>query len=143
MNAKYKKLCYEEIQGLLKKRSIRESISPCIFYGFYVNKHSEQIRGVLRLIVNYIPLNLVLADDTYPIPHKSSFINRIENEKIFSKFDLKYGFGKVVIKEEDKFKTAFSVLASHYEWNVMPFGIKNALTKFQRVMDDTLKAYFD
>ena len=49
----------------------------------------------------------------------------------------------MAIKEEDKFKTAFSVPAGHYEWNVMPFGLKNAPSKFQRVMDDALKQYFD
>jgi len=47
----------------------------------------------------------------------------------------------VAIKEKDKFKTAFSVPAGHYEWNAMHFGLKNSPAKFQRVMDDTLKAY--
>jgi len=93
-NAKYQKLCAEEIQGLLKKGLIRESISPWNYYGFYVNKHSEQIRGVPILVVNYTPLNSVIADDTCPIPHKSSLVNRIANAKIFSKFDLKSGFWK-------------------------------------------------
>lgn len=47
------------------------------------------------------------------------------------------------IDEEDKFKTAFSIPAGHYEWNVMPFGLKNAPSKFQKVMDDIFKPYFD
>jgi len=143
MNAEYQRLCAEEIKGLLDKELIRESTSPWNCYGFYVNKHSEQIRGIPWLVVNYKPLNKVLADDIYPIPNKSSLVTRIAGAKIFSKFDLKSGFWQVAIKEEDKFKTTFNVPAGHYEWNVMPFGLKNAPAKFQRVMDDTLKPYFD
>ena len=95
------------------------------------------------MVVNYNPLNSVLADDTYHIPHKFSLVNRIENAKIFSKFDLKSGIWQVAIKEEDKFKIAFTVPTSHYEWNVMPFDLKNAPEKFPRFMDDTLKGHFD
>ena len=83
-----------------------------------------------------------MADDTYPIPHKGDLIRRIAGGKIFSKFDLKAGFWQVAIHEEDKFKTAFSIPAGHYEWNVMPFGLKNAPSKFQKVMDDIFKQYF-
>ena len=86
---------------------------------------------------------MVLSDDTYPILNKSSLVTRIVGAKIFSKFDLKSAFWQVAIKEEDKFKTAFGVPAGHYEWNVMPFGLKNSPSKFQRVMDDALKQYFD
>jgi hypothetical protein len=56
---------------------------------------------------------------------------------------LKSGFWQVAVKEEDKFKTTFNIPTGHYEWNVIPFGVKNAPAKFQRVMDDTLKPYFD
>jgi len=72
MNAEYQKLCANEIEGLLKRKLIRKSTSPWNCYGFYVNKHSEQIIGVPRLVVNYKPLNKFLADDTYPILNKSS-----------------------------------------------------------------------
>jgi len=94
-------------------------------------------------VVNYKPLNKVLADDTYPIHNKTSLVTWIAGAKIFSKFNLKSGYWQVDVKEEDKFKTTFSIPAKHYEWNVMPFGLKNAPAKFQRVMDDTLKPYFD
>ena len=107
-----------------------------------MNKRSEQIRGIPRLVINYKPLNIVLADNTYPIPHKSELLARIAGAKIFSKFDMKSGFWQVAIKEEDKFKIAFSIPAGHYEWNVMPFGLKHVPSKFQKVMDSIFKPYF-
>ena len=51
---------------------------------------------------------------------------------------MKSRFWQVSIKEEDMFKIAFSVPGGHNEWNVMPFGIKNALSHFQRMMDTEL-----
>ncbi|CAB5107645.1 unnamed protein product [Rhizophagus irregularis] len=43
--------------------------------------------------------------------------------------------------EEDKEKTAFICSQGLYEYNVMPFGLKNAPGTFQRLMDEILKEY--
>jgi len=115
MNKEYRDLCQKEIESLLERRLIRESNSPWNCYGFYVNKHLEQLRGIPRLVINYKPLNIVLSDDTYPIPHKGNLLARIAGAKVFSKFDMKSGFWQVAINEDDKFKTAFSVPAGNYE----------------------------
>ena len=64
---------------------------------------------------------------TYPIPNKKDLIQRIYNATIFSKFDMKSGFWQIQIEPKDRYKTAFTVLYGHYEWNVMPFGLKQML----------------
>jgi len=111
MSQEYRNLCEKEIQQLLSRRFIRESDSHWNCYGFYVNKRAEQIRGIPRLVINYKTLNSVLANDTYPIPHKGDLIRRIVGAKIFLKFNLKARFWQVAIVEKDKLKIAFSIPA--------------------------------
>ena len=108
----------------LRKKIIRHSKSPWSCPAFYVQKNAELERGVPRLVLNYKPLNKVLEWIRYPIPNKQDLINQLSDSVIFSKFDLKSGFWKIQIHEDDKYKTAFTTPFSHYEWNVMPFGLK-------------------
>ena len=54
---------------------------------------------------------------------------------------MKFGFWKIQIKEEDKHKAAFTLPLGHYEWNVMPFGLKNAPSEFQNIMNDIFNNY--
>ena len=139
MTEEQKKLCYEEIEDLLKKGLIRKSRSPWACFGFYVNKHSEIVRGKPRLVINFKPLNDCLAYDSYPLPKPSDLLAKIKKARIFSKFDLKSGFWQIQIREEDRYKTGFTVPRGHFEWNVMPFGLKNAPSVFQRMMDEVFK----
>jgi hypothetical protein len=51
------------------------------------------------------------------------------------------GFGKSRSYPKDHYKTAFTVPFGQHEWNVMPFGFKNAPSEFQRIMNDIFNAY--
>ena len=133
--------CKKEINNLLSKKLIRSSHSPWSCAAFYVQKVSEIERGTPRLVINYKPLNKVLQWIRYPIPNKKDLIQRIYNATIFSKFDMKSGFWQIQIKPEDRYKTAFTVPFGHYEWNVMPFGLKNAPSEFQNIMNDIFNDY--
>ena len=52
-----------------------------------------------------------------------------------------YGFWQIQIDPKDRYKTAFTVPFGQYEWNVMPFGLKNAPSEFQRIMNNIFNAH--
>ena len=77
----------------------------------------------------------------YPLPDKSSLLQRITGCTIFSKFDLKSGFYQIGIILEDRFKTTFVVPYDQYQWKVLPFGINNAPSEFQKRMEDIFRDF--
>lgn len=91
------------------------------------------------LAINYKPLNDVLKWIRYPISNKKDLLDRLQDVVIL--FDLKSGYWQVQIAEQDQYKIAFIVPFGHYEWNVMPFSLKNAPSKFQHIMNDIFTPY--
>ena len=130
MNAETVEFCKKEIHDLLAKNLIRNSKSPRSCAAFYVQKNAEIERGAPHLVINYNPLKKVLEWIRYPIPNKNDLVHRLRDAVIFSKFEMKSRFWQVQICDTDKYKTALSTLFGHYEWNVMPFGLKNAPGEF-------------
>ena len=88
------------------------------------------------MVINYKPLNKVLQWIRYPLPNKKDLLDRLYKAIIFSKFDMKSRFWQIQIDEKDRYKTAFTVPFGHYEWNIMPFGLKNAPSEFQNIMNE-------
>ena len=134
MNPDHYQLALEECDQLVAQNIIEPTSSPWACEAFYVNKRSEQVRGKLRLVTNYQPLNNFLADDKFPLPQKKSLFQHLANAKVLSKFDLKSGFWQLGIKPEDRPKTAFCIPHHHYKCKVMSFGLKNAPSTFQKAM---------
>ena len=143
MNAELEQHCRKEIQDLESKGLISKSRSPWSCAAFYVNKASEQERGTPRLVINYKPLNTALKWIRYPIPNKKDLLQKLHSAFVFSKFDMKSGFWQIQIDKDHRYKTAFTVPFGQYEWNVMPFELKNAPSEFQRIMNDIFNPYFE
>ncbi|XP_033213766.1 uncharacterized protein LOC117170832 [Belonocnema kinseyi] len=79
--------------------------------------------------------NKATYQDAYPLPMIDDILDQLGKEKFFSALDLCAGFHQIPMKEESKKYTAFSTQLGHFEYNRMPFGLKNAPATFQRMMD--------
>ena len=78
------------------------------------------------MVINYKKLNDNNVFDGYYIPNKTVIFNRIQGASWFSKMDCKSGYRQIKMDEESTPLTTFNAAQGHYEWIVMPFGLKNA-----------------
>ncbi|CCO34658.1 hypothetical protein RSOLAG1IB_09781 [Rhizoctonia solani AG-1 IB] len=118
---------------------IRPSKSPAGAPVMFVKKAD----GSLRLVVDYQKLNEVTIKDVYPLPRQDDLMAKLQDAKIFTKLDLRWGYNNVRIKEGDKWKTAFKTKYGSFEYLVMPFGLTNAPAAFQRFMNDLFRDLLD
>ncbi len=127
----------QEVQDLLRRGIIRPSISPYSASISVVKKKD----GTIRICSTPIGLNVATIDDGQPLPNMRELMDAIAEAKYYSSWDLISGFWQIEIEEGDKAKTAFSTSWGHYEYNVMPFGLKRAPATFQRLMTKVLGPY--
>ena len=123
------------IDEMLAKGFIRKSKSPAGAPIFFVLKKN----GELRLVVDYRRLNEITFRDSFPIPLINYMLECLRKGKIFSKIDLRQAFNLIRIKEGHEYKTAFTCIYGHFEYLVMPFGLKNAPAVFQHFINDVFE----
>ncbi|KAL6130444.1 hypothetical protein ACLB2K_068823 [Fragaria x ananassa] len=132
-----------QIQELLEKKLIRPSNSSHHAPTFLVRNHAKQLRGKAVMVIDYSDMKKKTVKDGYQIAHVRVLINRLKGAKIFSMFDAKSGFWQVKMHPDFIALTAFGTPQGHYEWLVMPFGLKQAPSIFQRKMDNIFTPYSD
>lgn len=77
--------------------------------------------------------------DNYPLLVIEDCLEYFSGKKYFSTLDLKNGFHQIPMQEDLKQITSFVTPMSQFEYNFMPFGLKNAPSVFQRIINSILK----
>jgi hypothetical protein len=94
--------------------------------------------GTWRPCGDFRRLNLVTEADVYPLPNMLDFSDRLSGCTVFSKINLRKGYWQVPVRMEDRKKTAVITPFGLFQFKRMPFGLRNASSSFQRMMDRVL-----
>jgi hypothetical protein len=94
--------------------------------------------GTWRPCGDFRRLNLVTEPDVYPLPNMLDFADRLSGCTVFSKIDLRKGYWQIPVRPEDRPKTAVITPFGLFKFLRMPFGLRNAGSSFQRMMDRVL-----
>ena len=98
---------------------------------FFIKKKD----GKLRFVQDYRKLNEVTVKNRYPLPLVSDIVGRLKGARYFTKFDVRWGYNNVRIKDGDEWKAAFSTNQGLFEPLVMFFGLTNSPATFQALMN--------
>ncbi|KAG3069596.1 hypothetical protein PI125_g23174 [Phytophthora idaei] len=126
------------IKGLLNAKIIRFSTSPWASPTvILIKKNSEDI----RLCIDYRLVNSLTRLMVYPMPLINELLENLDKMLWYCSLDMASGFWVVTMTDRARAISAFITPFGLFEWNRMPFGLKNAPQIYQRPLDNALYGF--
>lgn len=105
--------------------------SPCLL----VSKPDSTFRPC----TDFRKINAVTKPDSFPLPRMEDCVDQVGSATYVSKFDLLKGYWQVPLSDRAKEICSFVTPSGLYSYTVMPFGLRNALATFQRLMNKVVR----
>ena len=75
----------------------------------------------------------------HPLPKINEMYAKLKGAKVFSTIDLRSGYYHLALGKDSRHKTAFVMPFGKYEFLIVPFGLAQAPTYFQLLMNQVLE----
>jgi hypothetical protein len=115
----------EKLEHIFQKNS--NIVSLVYFTG---KKESDE----KHIIKDYKKVNEHTIKDHNPLPNIQEALKRLHGKRLFSKFNIRWGYNNIRIADEDQHKAVFKTPFGTYVPRVMYFGLSNAPLFFQQTM---------
>ncbi|KAI3757692.1 hypothetical protein L6452_05235 [Arctium lappa] len=142
------KVINDEVDNLLKTGKIREVKYPDWLANVVVVQKKS---GKWRVCIDFTDLKKACPKDPFPLPHIDALVDATAGHELLAFMDAYLGYNQILMQVDDQEKTAFMTDRGIYCYKVMPFGLKNAGSTYQRLVNkmfkdqlgDTMEVYID
>ena len=134
----------KEVSKLKQARGIREVFFFFFFiFLFFLNFYLEWLANTVvvkkkndkwRVCVDFTDLNKACPKDPFPMSKIDQLVDVTVGHPRMSFLDAFQDYHQIPLALDDQEKTAFVTPVGNYHYKVMPFGLKNAGSSYQRMM---------
>ena len=125
---------HQQIKNMEERGVIEPSTSPYSAPILLVSKAD----GSYRFCADFRALNDATITEIFPLPSVRECLDSLHGSNLFTTLDMYSGYWQIPIAKGHRHKTAFSTESGHWQFCVMPFGVKNAPAVFVRLMADIM-----
>ena len=93
-----------------------------------------------QVCVDFTDLNKAYLKDLFPLPQIDQLVEVMVGHPRMSFLDAFQGYHQIPLALDDQEKTSFVTHIGNYHYKVIPFGLKNAGSTYQRMMTKMFKS---